>query len=107
MVPRPTEEEIIQDLIFEVQTAATLAWVYQQTEEIIHQIIEQLLEKGLVAPVGGSRLGDVRCTICGAEYEREYELPRDPCQQCGGYVEDGCKWFYIGGPISEALAAVA
>jgi hypothetical protein len=107
MYLRHTEEqEIAADLIFCPQTTARLAWVFGETEEAIVQVIEELFEKGIITPLGDLAWGDVRCTQCGAEYQGEYELPRDPCQQCGGWLEDICKWTYIGGPVSKALAAV-
>jgi len=105
------KDDVIHELIFRSRTAERLAWLFDVPEETVRSIIMDLFGEGLIAPSTGFEgpcaPGDVRCTNCHAEYEREYELPRPPCHSCGGFMEDTCRWRYVGGPISEALAQVA
>lgn len=99
-------QEICQELIFEPTTAARLARTFRFTEDEMQALVMKLWLEGLIAPSVSlnSAWGDVRCTNCHQELEREYEYPRPPCL-CGGYLEDICVWSYVGGPISEALVA--
>jgi hypothetical protein len=102
-------EAIVQELIFRPQTSARLARIFDLTEEAMQALVLDLCLEGRIAPSASanSAWGDVRCAKCHQEFEREYDLPRPPCSCCGGYLEDICLWSYVGGPISEALAAAA
>ena len=99
-----SSEDIIEALIFEPQTATQLASAFSVSKETIRLVLAELHLAGRIEKTwpDGPILpeADYFCWCCGNQ-----NLSRkEPCRKCGSWL-DLCNWTYIGGPISEALAA--